>query len=90
MKRINASYLFKLNPEIIDQHSYKYKFWDNRKRNKDCQIDSPFSQLIGKGFNFEREVIQGMNLIVLLNEEKKFVEPFFFFYIGVLKLALNI
>ena len=49
----------------------------NRKKIRDCQIYSPFSQLIGKGFNFEREVIPGMNLIIRLNEEQKFVESFF-------------
>ena len=70
MKRIDACYRFKLNPEIIDQYSYKYKFWDKtKKKNRDCQIYSLFSQLIGKGFNFGREVIPGMNLIVRLNEE---------------------
>ena len=89
MKRINACYWFKLNPEIIDQYSYEYKFWDTtEKKIRDYHIYSLFSQLIGKGFNFEREVIPGMNLIVWLNEEQKLAE--FFLYIGVLKAALNI
>ena len=26
VKQINGSYRFKLNPKIIDQYSYKYKF----------------------------------------------------------------
>ena len=70
MKQINASCLFKLNPKIIDQYSYKYKFWDTTEKEiRDCQIYSPFSQLIGKGFDFEKETIPGINLIVRLNEE---------------------
>ena len=78
MKRIDACYRFKLNPEIIDQYSYKYKFWDTtEKKIRDCQIYSPFSKLIGKGFNFERELIKGMNLIVRLDEQQKFIESFF-------------
>ena len=28
VKRTNHSYPFKLYPQIIDQYSYKYKFWD--------------------------------------------------------------
>ena len=65
MRQINDSYWFKLNPKITDQHSYKHKFRDTtEKKTRGCQIYSPFSQLIGKGFNFEREVILGMNLIV--------------------------
>ena len=43
---------------------------------------------MGQGFNFEREVITGTNLIVRLNEEQKLAESLF--HIGVLKLALNI
>ena len=67
VKRINASYRFKL--KIIDQYSYKYKFWDKtRKKIRNCQIYSPFSQLTGKGFDFEREDMPVMNLIVRLNE----------------------
>ena len=49
----------------------------NRRKIRDCQIYSPFSQLIGKGFNFERELIKGMNLIVQLDEQQKLIESFF-------------
>ena len=58
VKRINHSYRFKLYPQIIDQYSYKNKFWDTtEKRSRDCQICFPSSQLIEKGFDFERELI---------------------------------
>ena len=36
----------------------------------------PYSQLLGKGFNFEREAIKGLNLIVRLNEEQTLIESF--------------
>ena len=68
MKRINHSYRFKLYPQIIDQYSYKNKFWDaTEERTRDCQICFPSSQLIEKGFDFERELIKIMNLIVQLD-----------------------
>ena len=60
VRRTDDSYQFKLNPKIIDQHSYKYKFWDTTgKKIRDCQIYSPFSQRIGKGFNFFNSLIKG-------------------------------
>ena len=77
-KGINYPYRFKPNPTIIDQYSYKYKFWDTtEKKIRGCQIYSLFSQLIGKGFNFERKVMPGMTLIVWLNEKQKLVQSFF-------------
>ena len=77
MKQTNHSYQLKLYPKIIDQYRYKYKFWyTTEKEIRDCQIYSPFSQLIGKGFNFEREIIKGMNLIVRLDEQQKLIESF--------------
>ena len=36
----------------------------------------PYSQFLGKGFNFERDAIEGMNLIVRLNEKQSFIEFF--------------
>ena len=37
VRRTDDSYQFKLNPKIIDQHSYKYKFWDTTgKKIRDC------------------------------------------------------
>ena len=38
---------------------------------------SPYSQYIGKGFNFEREVIKSKNLVVQLGEDNKSIESFF-------------
>ena len=78
VKRSDNTYRFKLWPDIIDQHSYKYKFWDTvEKKIRDCQIYSPFSHFIGKGFSFEREIIKGLNLIVQLNENQTPIESFF-------------
>ena len=68
-------YKFILNSEIVDRNSYKYKFWDTKeKKSRDCKIYLPYSQLLGKGFNFERKEIKGMNLIVQLNKEQTLLE----------------
>ena len=78
IKNYNSIYWFKLYPKIIDNCSYKYKFWDTiEKRIRDGQIYSPYSQFLGKGFNFERKDIKGLNLIVRLNEEQTLMESFF-------------
>ena len=78
IKNYNSIYRFKLYPEIIDNYSYKYKFWDTiEKTIRDGQIYSPYSQFLGKGFNFEREVLKGLNLIVRLNEDQTLIESFF-------------
>ena len=78
VKQTNHPYQFKRYPKIIDQYSYKYKFCDTtEKKNRDCQIYSPFSQLIGKRFNFERKTLKGINLIVQLDEQQKLIESFF-------------
>ena len=37
----------------------------------------PNSQFLGKGFNFERKALKGLNLIVRLNEEQTYIESFF-------------
>ena len=69
---------FKLYPKITGNCSYKYEFWNTiEKKIRDGQIYSPYSQLLEKGFNFEREVIKGLNLIVPLNEEQTLIESFF-------------
>ena len=74
----NSTYRFKLYPKIIHNYSYKYKFWDTiEKKSRDGQIYSPYSQFLEKGFNFEREVIKGLNLIVRLNEEQTLIESLF-------------
>ena len=78
IKDSNHIYRFKLCPEIIENCSYKYKFWDTKvKTIRDGEIYSPYSQFLGKGFNFEREVLKGLNLIVWLNEDQTLVESFF-------------
>ena len=78
MKRSNNTYCFQLWPDNIDQYSYKYKFWDTvEKKNRNCQIYSRFSHLIGKGFSFEREIIKDLNLIVRLNEKQTLIKSFF-------------
>ena len=78
VKDSNHIYRFKLDPKIIDTYSYKYKFWDTTENAiKDGQIYSPYSQFLGKVFNFERDALKGLNLIVRLNEEQTFIESFF-------------
>ena len=78
IKDYNSIYRFKLYPEIIDNYSYKYKFWDTiEKTIRDGQIYSPYSPFLGKGFNFEREVIKVLNLIVRLNEKQTLIKSFF-------------
>ena len=78
IKTSNHVYQFILNPKIIDNYSYRYKFWDTvEKKIRDAQIYSPYSQFIGKGFNFERKAIKGLNLIVRLNKEQTLIESFF-------------
>ena len=78
IKNYNSIYRFKLYPEIIDNYSYKYTFWDTiEKTIRDGQIYSPYSQFLGKGFNFERKLIPDLNLIVRLNEEQTLIESFF-------------
>ena len=65
IKDSNHTYRFKLYSKIIDNHSYKYKFWGTtEKKIRDGQIYLPYSQFVGKGFNFEIEIIKGLNLIV--------------------------
>ena len=64
--------------KIIEQYSYKNKFWDTvGKKIRDCKIYSPFSHFIGKGFISERPTLQGVNLVVLLNEKQTLIENFF-------------
>ena len=65
IKNYNIIYRFKLYPEIIGNYSYKYKFWDTiEKTIRDGQIYWPYSQFLGKGFNFERKLVQSLRLKV--------------------------
>ena len=78
IKNSNYIYSFKLDPKIIDNYSYKYKFWDTiEKTIRDGHVYSPYSQFLGKCFNFEREAIKGLNFMVQLNEEQTLIESFF-------------
>ena len=43
---------------------------------RDGQIYSPYSQFLGKDFNFDRKLISGLNLIVRLNEEQTLIDSF--------------
>ena len=46
---------FILYPKIIDEYSYKYKFYDTvEKKFKDSKIYSPFSHYKANGFEFQR------------------------------------
>ena len=50
VKQMDYTYCFKLFPEIINQYSYKYKFFDTAEKEiRDCKVNSPYLQLIGKG-----------------------------------------
>ena len=49
----------------------------SRKKYRDCQIYSPFSQFIGKGFSFEREIIKGLTVIVRLDENQTPIKNLF-------------
>ena len=52
-------------------------FGIQQKKNRDCQIYSPFSHFIGNGFTFERALLKGLNLIVRLTENQTHIESFF-------------
>ena len=78
IKNYNSISWSKLYPEIIGNYSYKHKFWDTiEKTVRDGPIYLPYSQFLGKGFNFERKLIPGLNLIVRLNEEQTLIKSFF-------------
>ena len=50
-----VTYNFITYPKIIDEYSYKYKFYDTKmKKITDCKIYSPFSHFKGNGFEFKR------------------------------------
>ena len=52
-----VTYNFITYPKIIDEYSYKYKFYDTKmKRITDCKIYSPFSHFKGNRFEFKRIV----------------------------------
>ena len=50
-----VTYNFFIYPKIIDEYSYKYKFYDTKmKKITDCKIYSLFSHFKGNGFEFKR------------------------------------
>ena len=50
-----VTYNLILYPKIIDEYSYKYKFYNTiKKKNKDCKIYSSFSHYKGNGFESRR------------------------------------
>ena len=49
-----VTYNLILYPKIIDEYSYKYKFYDTVKKIRDCKIYSSFSYYKGNGFEFQR------------------------------------
>ena len=49
-----VTYNLILYPKIIDEYSYKYKFYDTVKKIRDCKIYSSFSCYKGNGFEFQR------------------------------------
>ena len=64
IKNSNHFCRFKFDPKLIDNYRYKYKFWDTiEKTIRDGKIYSPYSQFLGKGFNFEIKAIKGLNLL---------------------------
>ena len=49
-----VTYNLILYPKIIDEYSYKYKFYATVKKTRDCKIYLPFSHYKGNGFEFQR------------------------------------
>ena len=49
-----VTYNLILYPKIIDEYSYKYKFYDTVKKIRDCKIYLSFSYYKGNGFEFQR------------------------------------
>ena len=65
-------------PKIIEQYSYKNKFLDAVvKKSEIVKFICHFLILLEKGFMFERPTLQGVNLVVRLNEEQTLIEDFF-------------
>ena len=79
IKDSNHTYRFKLYPKIIDNYSYKYKFWDAIEKKKIGMDKSTghILNLLEKVLILNGEVIKGLNLIVRLNEDQTLIESFF-------------
>ena len=72
-----VTYNFITYPKIIDEYSYKYKFYDTKmKRITDCKIYSPFSHFKGNGFEFKRiekkkKMIQSRLVFLMITKKSK-------------------
>ena len=72
-----VTYNFILYPKLIDEYSYKYKFYDTvEKKIRDCKIYSPFSHYKGNGFEFQRTIgpkkmIQSRLVFLIITKELK-------------------
>ena len=70
-----VTYNLILYPKIIDEYSYKYKFYDTVKKNiRDCKIYSPLSHYKGNGFEFQRIIRPKKNDLIsvsLFDNNKK-------------------
>ena len=59
---------FIIYSEILDEYSYKYKFYDTvDKRIRDCKLYLPFSHFKGNGFEFQRIIGPKKNDTVSVN-----------------------
>ena len=64
-------------PKIIDQCSYKYKFWDTVEKKKWEIVKFICHFLIFFSFSFERPNLREVNLVVRLNEKQTRIKNFF-------------
>ena len=75
-----VTYNFITYPKIIDEYSYKYKFYDTKmKKITDCKIYSPFSHFKGNGFEFKRLIGPKKNdtvTVSLFDNDKKIKTTF--------------
>ena len=74
-----VTYNLVLYPKIIDEYSYKYKFYDTVKKIRDCKIYSSFSHYKGNGFEFQRIIGPKKNDLIsvsLFDNNKKIKTTF--------------
>ena len=74
------TYNFITYPKIIDEYSYKYKFYDTKmKKITDCKICSALSHFKGNAFEFKRLIGPKKNdtvLVSLFDNNKKIKTTF--------------
>ena len=72
-----VTYNFITYPKIIDEYSYKYKFYDTKmKIVTNCKIYSPFSHFKRNGFEFKRivgpkKMIQSRLVFLMITKKSK-------------------